>query len=105
MADIRTLHDWIAEARERPGMFVRGMSLAELESQCVGWEAALAAHGIEESGVGFNRSFRDWLRSAHELSVACGWARAIRTECSSDEEAWGRFFELFEEFSAGQRRQ
>ena len=36
------------------------------------------------------------------MSVARGWAEAIRRESASDEEAWERFFVLLEAFrSAG----
>ena len=102
MAVVRSLFDWLDEARQRPGMFVHGKSLAELESQCTGWEAALQAHGIDEAGAGFNRAFRDWLRAEHGMSVARGWAEAIRRDAASDEEAWERFFTLLEAFrSAG----
>ncbi len=98
MAEVRPLFDWLQEARQRPGMFVRAKSLAELEAQCVGWEAGLRAHGIVELGGGFNVGFRDWLRAEYGMSVAGGWARAIRVGCSTDEEAWERFFALVDEF-------
>ena len=98
MADVRSLFDWLEQARQRPGMFVRGHALRELESQCTGWEAALSAHGIDEPGAGFNARFRDWLRATHGMSVARGWAEAIRREAASDEEAWGRFFALLDGF-------
>ena len=98
MADVRSLFDWLEQARQRPGMFVREKSLVELESQCTGWEAALAAHGIDEAGAGFNRVFRDWLRAEHGMSAARGWAEAIRRGAASDEEAWERFFTLLEAF-------
>lgn len=81
-------------------MFVRGRSLSHLESQCVGWEAALAAHGIADPGAGFSARFRDWLRETHGMSVARGWAEAIRRGAASDEEAWERFFTLLDQFLA-----
>ncbi len=93
-----SLFDWLDEARQRPGMFVREKSLAELESQCTGWEAACSAHGIDEAGKGFNARFRHWLRAEHGMSVARGWAEAIRRDAASDEEAWERFFSLLQAF-------
>ena len=105
MADVRSLFDWLDEARQRPGMFVREKSLVELESQCTGWEAALAAHGIDEPGAGFNARFRDWLRAEHGMSVARGWADAILRESDGDvQAAWKRFFELLGAFRAAGRR-
>lgn len=98
MSDVRSLFDWLAEARRRPGMFVRGHSLAELESQCIGWEAALATHAIADPGAGFSSRFRDWLRATQGVGVARGWAEAIRRGAASDEEAWERFFTLLDEF-------
>lgn len=98
---VRTLFDWLAEARLRPGMFVRGHALADLESQCIGWEAALQAHSIADPAVGFNARFRDWLRAEHGLSVARGWADAIRRDAAGDREAWERFFTLLDAFRQG----
>jgi hypothetical protein len=34
------------------------------------------------------------------MSVARGWAEAIRRDRTSDEEAWERFFELLDQFAA-----
>jgi hypothetical protein len=101
MSEVRSLFDWLAEARSRPGMFVRGHSLAELESQCTGWEAALAAHSIADPGTGFNARFRDWLRTTRGWSVSRGWAEAIRAHTATEEQAWGMFFDLLDEFAAG----
>lgn len=101
MAVDRSLFDWLAEARLRPGMFVRGHALAELESQCTGWEGALQAHSIADPGAGFSQRFRDWLRAEHGLSTARGWAEAIRRGAASDEEAWERFFTLLDAFRRG----
>lgn len=99
MAGIRSLYDWLAEARARPGMFVHGRSLAELESQCLGWSAAVDAHGIDDPGRDFNRRFRDWLRTTQGLSAARGWADAITRQCEGDADAaWPRFFEHLDAF-------
>ena len=95
---VRSLDDWLDEARLRPGMFVRGHALADLENQCIGWEAALAAHGIDEAGARFNARFRDWLRAERGTSVCRGWAEAIRRDAASDEEAWETFFTLLDAF-------
>lgn len=102
MSEVRSLFDWLAEARLRPGMFVRGRSLADLENQCIGWEGALQAHSIADPGAGFNARFRDWLRAERGLSTAGGWARAIRGGAAGDDEAWERFFTLLDDFRRGQ---
>jgi len=101
MADVSDLRAWLAAARSRPGMFVTGLSLGQLEAQCTGWSAALAAHGIDEFGTGFNARFRDWLRTTRGWSVSRGWAEAIRAQAATDEQAWGMFFDLLDEFAAG----
>ncbi|MFM8282753.1 MAG: hypothetical protein ACKOCW_04265 [Planctomycetaceae bacterium] len=95
----RDLTAWLEQARKRPGMFVVGKSLAQLEAQCVGWSAALAAHGIDDCAVGFNRRFCRWLRATQGWSVSRGWADAILRASDGDPEtAWTRFFELFDTF-------
>jgi hypothetical protein len=101
MADQRAdLYDFLCRVRQRPGMFVPGWSLRMLELICHGYSVALLTHGITEFGTQFNQKFGDFLLRRYDWSTCSGWAKAIRRNCDSDEEAFRRFFELLEQYRA-----
>jgi hypothetical protein len=94
------LYDHLVAIQRRPLIYLRDLSLDELERVCHGYVMALRAHGIEEFGSDFDERFDDFLRRRYEWDTSRGWAPAIRDQCPSDQDAFHRFFELLEEFRA-----
>ncbi|HEX5271960.1 MAG TPA: hypothetical protein VFW33_15785, partial [Gemmataceae bacterium] len=90
--------DYLQKVRQRPLMYVRDWSLEELETWCRGYAVALSNHGIEEFGTHFNEQFSDYLWKQYGWSMCRSWARGVREQSRTPEEAFHRFFELLEEF-------
>lgn len=69
--------EYLTAALLRPRMYFE--SLPPLESALGGHETAYAQLGLIGEEESFNKAFGAWLRRAHGVSGAAGWARAIMT--------------------------
>ncbi|WP_034520781.1 hypothetical protein [Actinomadura rifamycini] len=98
MGEVEDAYELLEHIRKRPGMWIRGGSLRELEVLLCGYGIALMVHGVDEGfAFGPRGPFTDWLGWHYGWSTALGWAAAI--ESHADGEApLDRFFQLVDEF-------
>ncbi|MCY0933858.1 hypothetical protein [Streptomyces sp. H34-S4] len=103
LAESRDVYDLLEHVRVRPGMFVRGGSLRELEKLLVGYRAALQVHHLDEdfAFAPAGGPFAEWLSATRGWSMARGWASAIERQLP-DEPALDAFFRLLGDFRAGE---
>ncbi|WP_329095507.1 hypothetical protein OG979_12815 [Actinomadura citrea] len=101
---IRPVEQWndaygfLDQVRARPGMWVRGHSLRELETLLCGYGVALLIHELDEHfAFGPRGPFSDWLEQQYGWSLALGWAAAIEDHAEG-ESPLERFFQLVDEF-------
>ena len=97
MAD-RNVFDWLDGVRVRPGLYVGGGGLAELQTLLHGYNAALHTHGVVEDVPSMGRHFRDWLYRRTGWSCSCGWAYAITMRHTDRDEALAVFFGLVDAY-------
>jgi hypothetical protein len=91
-------YGFLEQVRPRPGMWVRGGSLRELEGLLCGYGVALMVHGIDEHfAFGSRGPFSDWLERRFGWSMVFGWAAAIE-EHAEGKPPIERFFRLVDEF-------
>jgi hypothetical protein len=93
------LYDLLQYIKQRSGMYLRGVSLIELESRSWAYETASAVHGIDEFGTTFARRFGDYLEKRFGRGLALGWAAAIQFHPRAKDRGWKRFFQLVDEFA------
>ena len=86
--------DWLDEVRARPGMYLRGGSLLDLESKVYGYYAGLASHGIVEPVPAMDHHFASWLYHRTRWSMSCGWGAGIADRHKRPERAVAAFFRL-----------
>ena len=86
------LYEFFQFAKVNPGMVVSDESLLQLELICRGYQVALSAHVISESGTDFNYCFGNYLQARFGWSSCQGWARAIQRHCRGKDRGWKRFF-------------
>jgi hypothetical protein len=93
------MYDLLEQVRLRPGMWVRGHSVRELETMLCGYSMALAVHDVPEyfeldPALG---PFAAWLRETRHWAMAEGWAAAIEAHAGSDSPI-ELFFSLLDEY-------
>ena len=98
---VRSINDLLDAVRSRPGMYLRGESLRELETLLHGYEACLTTHEIAESSkwpLYSSSAFADWLRRTKGWSLSAGVADAVHSSLNPGENALDRFFALLDEY-------
>lgn len=92
--------DIVDMACRRPGMFMVEESLEPLETVAIGYEFAVAFHGVEDETARFNASFRRFLQDRYGWSAARGWAAAIAANLGDGETPIDRLRTLISEYRA-----
>ncbi|MEV6198794.1 hypothetical protein AB0M64_02330 [Streptomyces sp. NPDC051771] len=100
----RDVYDFLDQVRLRPGMFVRGGSLLELQSMLYGFRVASEIYG-PQAMLDFEHEgpFTEWLwpRLGRTYSSPLGWAIEITKAAQAVNRAGiDLFFDLLEEFKA-----
>ena len=76
----------------------RGAQMRDLEALLMGYGHAIEMHGVNDPGGTFLPSFGRFLRERFGWSESIGPIGAIRTQATTDEEAWGLLWKLIWEF-------
>ncbi|WP_440069781.1 hypothetical protein [Streptosporangium sp. OZ121] len=96
------VYGFLEEVRRRPGMWIRGGSLRELETMLVGYKLALDVHGVEERfDLWPNGPFSEWL-ARYGRSSALGWAAEIERQVEPGTTPLDAFFAFLDEYRADQ---
>lgn len=96
---LANIYDFLVQARQRPSMYFGNCSLSVLETFCHGYYQALRIHDIQEVVPKLDVwHFGEWLRQRFDWSTCAGWSTAIRSNCSTDKEAFERFMEFIDEY-------
>ncbi|MEV5824799.1 hypothetical protein AB0L25_04410 [Spirillospora sp. NPDC052242] len=94
----------LEQVRARPGMWIRGHSLRELEILLCGYGIALMVHEVDEGfAFGPRGPFSDWLGQRYGWSLVLGWAAAIEDHAEG-EPPLERFFRLVDEYRGWSRQ-
>ena len=97
----RNLREMLKFVRKRPAMYFGRKSLISLDIFMYGFETALSIHKINEDYFFNSRHFSHWLVHEHKCDSSCntmGWARYLTETSSNEDEAFEKFFELYDEY-------
>ena len=97
-----SVYDLLELIHLRPGMWVAEPELVRVYAFLVGYGAALGRQRLMFRSVAPEfHGFHDWIakRLGYGESTS-GWYNMIRRRCSSEREAFDRFYELLAEFRA-----
>lgn len=99
-----TVFTLLSEIRERPAMFVggdesdRGAQLRQLETLLYGYGLAVEAHGLEDPGRDFVKSFAVYVNKRFGWPTALGPIVAILDAASPSQDPWELFWKLVNDF-------
>ena len=95
-----SIYDLLELIRKRPGLWIAEPELIRVYAFLGGYEAALGRQRLTFRYVGPEfHGFHDWIaRRLGYGGSASGWYNMIRGRCSSEREAFDRFYELLVEF-------
>ncbi len=103
LAECTDVYGLLDQVRLRPGMWVRGRTLRELETTLWGYGMALEIHGVREPfPFGPRGGFGEWLYARFGWGTTCGWAFAIEQNAGT-EDPLAAFFRLANEYRVHQQ--
>ena len=97
-----SVYDLLESIHRRPGLWIAQPELVRVYAFLIGYNAALGRQRLTLRPVAPEFcGFHDWIaqRLGYGESTS-GWYNMIRGRCSSEREAFDRFYELLVEFKA-----
>jgi len=91
------LYAILLRVKERPGMYLKRVSLKYLYVFINGCLACLDESGQEE-GHGFYPGFQEFIQEKYNVNFHKHWSDIIEFYCYHEEEAFYLFFDLLDEF-------
>jgi len=96
-------YDKIQTIKERPGLYIGKKSLILLHAYMNGYMDR--QRELEGQGEGFNFEFQEYIQKRYNITSSHHWSSIITFFCTTDAEAFDRFYELLDEFNAKQDKQ
>jgi hypothetical protein len=87
------IYELVEVVRKKPGFYLHGRSLRQLNSLLIGYEI-----GAKQGICSDFRPFNSWLAKRFDLPEAAGWCNMVVECAGSDEAAFDLFFELLDRF-------
>ena len=97
-----TIYDVLDWIQRRPGLAIAQPELVRVYAFLIGYQCALGRQRLtfRHADPDFHR-FHDWIAQRLDYRESTsGWHNMIRGRCSSEREAFDRFYELLAEFRA-----
>ncbi|WP_432066129.1 barstar family protein [Streptomyces sp. C10-9-1] len=95
--DCTDVYDFLDQIRLRPGMWLPGGSLHDLQTMLIGYQVALGVHSIKEPGDFWHGgAFSQWLGTRFGDTSPLGWAADIERNTPSGSTPVEEFFRLLD---------
>ncbi|MFD5105251.1 hypothetical protein [Streptomyces cinereoruber] len=106
--EFESVYDLLEQVRLRPGMWVPGSSLLQLDSMLIGYRVAMAVHEAEEDfpfwTPGGDSPFDAWLSERNGAGSSLRWSTQIEHEArTTDTPPIELFFSLLDQFRSEQQ--
>ncbi|MDX3326930.1 MULTISPECIES: barstar family protein [Streptomyces] len=100
--DCTDVYDFLDQVRLRPGMWLSGGSLHDLQTMLIGYQVALGVHSIDDPcDFWHGGAFSQWLGTRLGGSSPLGWAADIQRNTPDDSTPVEEFFRLLDAYRSG----
>ncbi|MEU6622024.1 barstar family protein [Streptomyces litmocidini] len=97
--DCTDVYDFLDQIRLRPGAWLSGGSLRDLQSMLIGYQVALGVHSIDEPcNFWHGRAFSQWLGTRLGGTSPLGWAADIERNTPEGSTPVDEFFRLLDAY-------
>lgn len=97
--DCTDVYDILDQIRLRPGIWLPGGRLQDLQFILIGYRVALGVHSIDEPFAFWPEvDFTRWLHEKHGISSSLGWAAEIEQRATAETTPVDEFFRLLDDY-------
>ncbi|EIC31602.1 MULTISPECIES: hypothetical protein [Methylomicrobium] len=91
------IFDLLGNIKLRPGLYLGGRSIVKLRNFLDGYYYALLVNGINDDEAFWNK-FQLFISNKYHIETSQGWDKIILFFSNDEEDAFEKFFDLFEVF-------
>jgi hypothetical protein len=101
-----TYYDLLEQIRRKPGLYLGSPSISNLYMFLHGYQFAHRQLGVSSSAQEQQfQKFQPWLQQKFGIKTSQSWSQLILFHARDEQDAFERFFELFQEFTQSQSEQ
>ncbi|MGL6337683.1 MAG: hypothetical protein ACRC80_00920 [Waterburya sp.] len=94
-----SIYELLKNIKQRPKMYLGSLSITKLHMLLIGYNIGKMEKNLNkiEEDSKF-RDFQQWIQEKYNVLSSKSWANIILENSMNEEDAFNKFFELFEEF-------
>jgi recombinational DNA repair protein (RecF pathway) len=93
------IYDLLENIKKRPKMYIGSLSITKLHMLLMGYSIGKMEENLNKIGEESKlQEFQQWIQDKYNVLASKSWATIILENSTNEEDAFNKFFELFNEF-------